>query len=180
MTSQKNTLHDVLIIEENDVIENLNLLKFKEFNDNNIRIVQDIKLYAEKAMLFGLHYQINRPQGKLISVSLGEVFNVIVDIQEKSNTYGKYKHIILTEKNKKKIWIPEGFAHGYLILSENATINFKLTDYTITNYQRCINHDDPEINIQWPIVVYEYPIGIDPIVSENDKQGKSFNSAEKL
>jgi len=180
MTTKKNTLDDVLIIEENEIIENLNIIKIKKLNYSIIQIVQDFKIFANEAMLFGLHYQVKRPQGKLISVSMGEVFNVIVDIQEKSTTYGYYKQIILTEKNKKRIWIPEGFAHGYLVLSENAIINAKSTEYTEQNLQRCIKYDDPEINIQWPIIVYEYPIGIGPDVSENDTQGMNFNNAEKL
>ncbi len=116
-------------------------------------------------MLRGLHYQILQPQGKLVRVTQGEVFDVAVDIRKSSPTFGKWVCEILSAQNNKQIWVPSGFAHGFLVLSETAEFLYKATDFWAAQFERCIAWNDPAIGIKWPIQ------GIIPSLSGKDAQG---------
>jgi dTDP-4-dehydrorhamnose 3,5-epimerase len=121
--------------------------------------------------LRGLHYQIKQPQGKLVRVAVGEVFDVAVDIRESSPTFGQWVGQILSAQNKKQLWVPEGFAHGFLTLSETAEFLYKTTDYWAEAYERTIKWDDSVLNIKWPD-------DVDPRLSAKDRLGSSFLHAE--
>lgn len=122
-------------------------------------------------MLRGLHYQIQQPQGKLVRVVLGEVFDVAVDIRKNSTTFGQWVGEVLSAENKKQLWIPEGFAHGFVVLSDYAEFLYKTTDYWAPEYERCIAWNDPTLGIQWPLIS-------EPVLSTKDKQGKSIQEEE--
>jgi dTDP-4-dehydrorhamnose 3,5-epimerase len=122
-------------------------------------------------VLRGLHYQIKNPQGKLVRVTQGKVFDVAVDIRKNSHTFGKWVGEILSAENKKQLWVPEGFAHGFVTLSETAEFLYKTTDYYSPENERCIRWDDIGLGISWPISAA-------PLVSEKDQLGTDFVSAE--
>ena len=179
------TIPDVLIIEpkvfgddRGSFFESYNQQRFAEAIGREINFVQDNESISKQAILRGLHYQVVRPQGKLVRVSEGEVFDVAVDIRRKSPTFGKWVGENLSAENKKQLWIPEGFAHGFLVLSDRARFHYKVTDYWYPEHERCIRFDDPEINIRCPIVHYEFPIVLGPMLSEKDKEGRSLEKAE--
>jgi dTDP-4-dehydrorhamnose 3,5-epimerase len=135
--------------------------------------VQDNHSGSKKNILRGLHYQIRQPQGKLIRVVAGEIFDVAVDLRKSSKTFGKWVGIVLSAENKKMLWIPPGFGHGFYVLSDWAEVLYKTTDYYAPEYVRSIIWNDPDINIKWPI-----PDGLEPILSEKDKDGKHLKEAE--
>ena len=122
-------------------------------------------------MLRGLHYQISHPQGKLVRVVQGEVFDVAMDIRRSSPTFGLFVALELSADNKRMLWIPEGFAHGFMVLSDTAEFLYKTTDYWAPEFERSIAWNDPAIGIQWPIQG-------DPILSTKDQQAKSLAEAE--
>jgi dTDP-4-dehydrorhamnose 3,5-epimerase len=146
--------------------------KFLE-SDISTHFVQDNCSVSKKNVLRGLHYQIKYPQAKLIEVILGEVIDVIVDIQKNSKTFGQWISIDLSSKNKNQIWVPIGFAHGFYVLSDVAQVFYKLTNYYSPESERCIAWNDPDLNIKWPI-----PKGITPELSPKDAVGKLFKDAE--
>ncbi len=133
--------------------------------------VQDNHSRSSKNVLRGLHYQIKQPQGKLIRVVVGEVFDVAVDIRRNSPTFGKWIGERLSAENKKMLWIPKGFAHGYVVISDVAEVLYKTTDYWAPVYERCIAWNDPSLNITWPIEG-------EPKLSKKDQQGLSLSRAE--
>lgn len=124
------------------------------------RFVQDNFSYSTKGVLRGLHYQLGRPQGKLVGVLQGLVFDVAVDIRTGSPTFGRYTGIVLSSENYRQVYIPEGFAHGFCVLSDSATVLYKCTDYYIPREERGIRWDDPFLNIPWPVPT--------PVLSEKD------------
>ena len=134
--------------------------------------VQDNHSRSAKGVLRGLHYQIQQPQGKLVRVTQGEVFDVAVDIRKSSPTFGKWVGEILSAQNNKQIWIPPGFAHGFLVLSETAEFLYKATDFWAPQFERCIAWNDPAIAIRWPMH------DITPALSDKDAQGKLLAQAE--
>lgn len=134
--------------------------------------VQDNHSRSRKNVLRGLHYQIQQPQGKLVRVVVGEVFDVAVDLRNSSTTFGQWVGVHLSAENKHQLWIPPGFAHGFLVLSEYADFLYKTTDYYAPEYDRTILWNDPDLAISWPIEKDE------PIVSAKDKVGKLFLEAE--
>jgi dTDP-4-dehydrorhamnose 3,5-epimerase len=134
--------------------------------------VQDNHSRSRKNVLRGLHYQIQQPQGKLVRVVVGEVFDVTVDLRKSSTTFGQWVGVHLSAENKHQLWIPPGFAHGFLVLSEYADFLYKTTDYYAPEYDRTILWNDPDLAISWPIEKDE------PIVSAKDKVGKLFLEAE--
>lgn len=169
---------DILIIEPNVFgdsrgffFESYNEKKFMEMSGLKVTFVQDNHSRSKKHVLRGLHYQIQQPQGKLVRVIGGEVFDVGVDIRRSSPTFGKWVGEYLTAENKKQMWVPAGFAHGFLVLSDIAEFLYKTTDYWAPEYERRIQWNDPVLNVQWPITG-------DPLVSEKDEQGASFEDAE--
>ncbi|WP_292979219.1 dTDP-4-dehydrorhamnose 3,5-epimerase [Nitrosomonas sp.] len=151
--------------------ESFNQIKFEEAIGRSVQFVQDNHSRSVKHVLRGLHYQIQQPQGKLVRVVQGEVFDVAVDLRKSSPTFGQWASRILSAKNKCQLWIPEGFAHGFVVLSDTAEFLYKTTDYYAPAHERCLLWNDPALDIQWPA-------GINPILSAKDAQGKSFNEAE--
>jgi dTDP-4-dehydrorhamnose 3,5-epimerase len=160
--------------------ESCNHQRFSEAVGREINFVQDNEFMSKMAVLRGLHYQVVKPQGKLVRVTEGEVFDVAVDLRRNSPTYGEWVGERLSEENKKQLWIPEGFAHGFLVISKNARVQYKVTECWYPELERCIRFDDTEINIQWPIVPFEFPIAICPILSDKDRQGLYFKTADKF
>lgn len=132
----------------------------------NYEFVQDNYSRSFKNVLRGLHFQENNVQGKLLRVVQGEVFDVAVDIRENSPTFGQWVGMILSAENNKQLWIPPGFAHGFLVLSDIADFEYKCTNYYDPHSERCLLWNDPTINISWPIS--------NPILSDKDKLGKSL------
>jgi len=135
--------------------------------------VQDNHSGSQHGTLRGLHYQIRQPQGKVVRVLTGEIFDVVVDLRRWSATFSQWLGIELSEKNKKQIWIPPGFAHGFYVLSEWAEVAYKATDYYSPEWERTLLWNDPSINIAWPL-----PMGEEPILSIKDRQGKLLSEAE--
>jgi dTDP-4-dehydrorhamnose 3,5-epimerase len=135
--------------------------------------VQDNHSGSAQSVLRGLHYQIQRPQGKLVRAVSGEVFDVAVDLRRSSDTFGKWVGATLTAENKRQLWIPPGFAHGFYVLSDWADLLYKVTEYYSPEWDRVLRWDDPEIGIDWPLID-DAP----PILSEKDAHGKSLRDAE--
>lgn len=133
--------------------------------------VQDNHSRSAKHVLRGLHYQIHQPQGKLVRVAAGKVFDVAVDLRRGSSSFGRWVGCYLSAKNKRQLWVPEGFAHGFLVLSDSAEFLYKTTDYYAPEYERCIRWDDPDLAIDWPLEKA-------PLVSAKDQAGCAFKEAE--
>jgi dTDP-4-dehydrorhamnose 3,5-epimerase len=149
----------------------LETLSKREFNDVglNMGFVQDNESMSRKGVLRGLHFQTRHTQGKLVRVIKGEVFDVAVDLRKGSPTFGKWEGIVLSEKNKKQFYVPEGFAHGFLVLSDEAVFTYKCTDYYVPEYEDGLLWNDEEIGIKWPIQ------GIDELIlSQKDKNLKKL------
>lgn len=154
---------------------------FESFNERSfaelvagaqaVRFVQDNHSKSARNVLRGLHYQIQQAQGKLVRVIAGEVFDVAVDIRKGSPTFGKWTGVVLSAENKRQMWIPAGFAHGFVVISESAEFLYKTTDYWAPEHERCILWNDPAIGIDWPIAV-------PPVLSEKDRNGKLLKDAE--
>ncbi len=139
----------------------------------DVDFVQDNQSSSHKGVLRGLHFQYTQPQGKLVRVISGEVFDVAVDLRKDSSTYGKWEGVILSAENKKQFYIPPGFAHGFVVLSDSAEFTYKCTDYYKADDEGGIQWDDPEIGIKWPIE------GIDEIIlSEKDKKWKPLSETK--
>lgn len=145
---------------------------FKE-NIADLSFVQDNHSRSTQGILRGLHYQIKNPQGKLVRVIFGQVFDVAVDIRKNSPTYGRWTGQTLSADNHKMMWVPPGFAHGFYVLSPEAEFVYKCTDYYAPQHERSIRWDDPEIGIQWPLLP-----GKPPTLSEKDENACSFETAE--
>lgn len=135
--------------------------------------VQDNHSGSQHGTLRGLHYQLRQPQGKVIRVIAGEIYDVAVDLRRWSPTFGQYVGVNLTAKNKTQLWIPAGFAHGFYVVSDWAEVVYKATDYYAPEWERTVLWKDPTMNIPWPI-----PAGEEPILSPRDKQGKLLAEAE--
>lgn len=153
--------------------ESFNLSKFEKVSGLRVNFVQDNHSLSRYGVLRGLHYQYERPQGKLIRVTKGKVFSVAVDLRMRSNFYGKWVGIELSADNYRQLWVPVGFAHGFLALSDTAELLYKTTDYYFPDCERTIRWNDQDLNIQWPIT-------IDPILSEKDQKATSFFEAAKF
>jgi len=147
----------------------------KHFRDAglDLRFVQDNHSQSVKATLRGLHYQINRPQGKLVRVIRGEIYDVAVDIRKSSPTFGAWVGTGLSAEDKNMQWIPEGFAHGFYVLSEVAEVCYKCTDFYAPGSERSILWNDPDLNIAWPL-----PANTTPLLSEKDGKGSLLKDAE--
>jgi dTDP-4-dehydrorhamnose 3,5-epimerase len=153
--------------------ESFNKAQFLAAANVDIRFVQDNHSKSAKNVLRGLHYQIEQAQGKLVRVTHGEVFDVAVDLRASSPTFGKWEGTYLSAENKRQMWIPPGFAHGFLVLSDAAEFLYKTTDYYAPQHERCLKWDDPTIAIDWPLQA-------EPILSEKDNKGLSFEDASKF
>jgi dTDP-4-dehydrorhamnose 3,5-epimerase len=171
------SIPEVLLIEPR-VFEDARGFFFESFNERELQkigipgpFVQDNHSRSKKNVLRGLHYQIQQPQGKLIRVVSGEVFDVAVDVRKGSSTFGKWTSAVLSEQNKHMLWIPPGFAHGFLVLSESADFLYKATDFYLPSAERTILWSDPDIGIKWPLSSY-------PVVSAKDAAGNRLRDAE--
>ncbi|MEE9103056.1 dTDP-4-dehydrorhamnose 3,5-epimerase [Pseudomonas nitroreducens] len=151
--------------------ESFNLQQFEEAIGRRVEFVQDNHSRSAKGVLRGLHYQIKQTQGKLVRVTAGEVFDVAVDIRKSSPTFGKWVGVYLSAENKRQLWVPEGFAHGFTVLSEHAEFLYKTTDYYAPEYERCIRWNDADLNIDWPLE-------ITPILSPKDLAGTPFYNSD--
>ena len=172
---------DVLVIEPKVFgddrgwfFESFNEKDFSAAVGHSVTFVQDNHSSSKKGVLRGLHYQMEQTQGKLVRVCLGAVFDVAVDLRQSSGTFGHWVGIELSAENKKQLWVPPGFGHGFLVLSETAEFLYKTTDYWHAASEQCIVWDDSTINIQWP------NIGIPPILNSKDASGSSFLEAKKF
>lgn len=153
--------------------ESYNARAFNEAVGREVNFVQDNHSLSAKGVLRGLHYQIQQPQGKLVRVVAGEVFDVAVDLRRDSPTCGQWVGVNLSAENKRQLWVPEGFGHGFLVLSESAEFLYKTTDFYAPEHERCIAWNDPKLAIEWPLAEGEAPV-----VSTKDAQGASFANAE--
>ena len=170
---------DVLIIEpkvfgdaRGCFYESFNQKAFNEATGLDVNFVQDNHSRSAKGVLRGLHYQIQQPQGKLVRVVRGSVFDVAVDIRKDSPAFGKWVGIELTEDNHKQLWIPAGFAHGFMVTAESTDVLYKSTSYYAPQHERCIAWNDPSLDIQWPTY------GKSPLLSAKDTMGESFLEAQ--
>lgn len=169
---------DLLIIEprvfgddRGFFFESFNRRRFAELTGSDVDFVQDNHSRSAQNVLRGLHYQIRNPQAKLVRVVQGAVLDVAVDIRRSSPTFGKHVAVELSAENKLMFWIPEGFAHGFSVLTETADFLYKTTDYWFPEHERCIRWNDPALKIDWKLKS-------EPMVSAKDAQGKSLSEAE--
>jgi len=151
--------------------ESFNHAKFEAGINKPVKFVQDNHSRSAKRVLRGLHYQIQQPQGKLVRVVQGAVFDVAVDIRKSSPTFGQHVAVELSAENKRMLWIPEGFAHGFLVLTKSAEFLYKTTDYWAPEFERCIAWNDADINIQWPLQG-------EAVLSAKDQLGQPLALAE--
>jgi dTDP-4-dehydrorhamnose 3,5-epimerase len=170
---------DGLLVLEPRVFEDNRGFFYESYNEEtfrhlgiNDRFVQDNHSGSRKGVIRGLHYQICHPQAKLVRVLVGEIFDVAVDIRRSSPTFGKWFGINLSAENKKQLYIPAGFAHGFLVLSDWAEVLYKTTDFYAPECDRVIVWNDPTIGIQWPLD------GLEPILSEKDARGVRLEQAD--
>ncbi len=175
ITVTPTAIPDVLIIEPKVFgddrgwfFESFNEKEFSTAVGHSVTFVQDNHSSSKKGVLRGLHYQMEKTQGKLVRVCHGAVFDVAVDLRQSSSTFGQSVSVELSAENKKQLWIPPGFAHGFLVLSETAEFLYKTTDYWHAASEKCIVWNDPDLNIQWP------DVGMDPILNPKDAAGISW------
>ncbi|MFA6901913.1 MAG: dTDP-4-dehydrorhamnose 3,5-epimerase [Gallionellaceae bacterium] len=178
MKAVQTAIKDLLIIEpkvfgdeRGFFFESYNQRSFSKLIGRDIEFVQDNHSRSEKNVLRGLHYQIQHPQGKLVRVVQGAVLDIAVDIRKTSPTFGQHVALELNAENKRMLWIPEGFAHGFLVLSETAEFLYKTTDYYYPEHERSLLWNDPALAIAWKLQA-------DPALSAKDAQGKLFKDAE--
>ena len=175
MKATPTAIADVLLIEprvfgdaRGFFYESFNARDFAAATGLNVNFVQDNHSKSARGVLRGLHYQVQNPQGKLVRVVSGEVFDVVVDIRPQSPTYGQWVGEHLSASNQRQLWIPPGLAHGFLVLSESAEFLYKTTDYYAPEFERCLAWDDAHLNIAWPLD------GLVPVVSAKDALGHPF------
>ena len=174
----RTAIHDLLIIEpkvfgddRGFFFESYNRRRFAELTGRDVDFVQDNHSRSARNVLRGLHYQIQHPQGKLVRVTQGSVLDIAVDIRKGSPTFGQYVALELSADNKRILWIPEGYAHGFVVLSDTAEFLYKTTDYWYPEHERCIRWDDPTLAIDWRLQNA-------PALSAKDAQGKWLGEAE--
>jgi dTDP-4-dehydrorhamnose 3,5-epimerase len=173
----KTEIPDVLIVEpkvfgdeRGFFMESFNQQVWQELTGLKSSFVQDNHSRSTRGVLRGLHYQIKQPQGKFVRVVQGEVFDVAVDIRRFSSTFGKWTGVVLSAENKRQFWVPEGFAHGFLVLSDSADFLYKTTEYCATEHERCIRWDDPVIGVNWPLTGT-------PVLSQKDLSASLLESS---
>jgi dTDP-4-dehydrorhamnose 3,5-epimerase len=174
----KTALPDVLILKPEVYgdqrgfhFESYHAKRFAELAGISATFVQDNHSQSRKNVLRGLHYQIRQTQGKLVRVISGEVFDVVVDIRRSSPTFGRWISVRLSAENKWNLWIPQGFAHGFLVLSDTSEVLYKTTDYWAPEHERCIRWNDTQLAIDWPLQGA-------PVLSTKDALGAAFSDAE--
>ena len=179
MQATRLAIPDVVLIEpkvfgdaRGFFFESFNQRTFNEVTGTNHHFVQDNHSRSTKGVLRGLHYQIQQPQGKLVRVVQGAVFDVAVDIRKSSATFGQWVGVELSAENHRQLWVPPGFAHGFVVLSDTTDFLYKTTDYYAPQYERCIAWNDPTLAIAWP------DLGMRPTLSAKDGAGKLLQQAE--
>lgn len=178
MKATPTRIPDVLVIEpkvfgdaRGFFFESFNQAAFQAATGLDVTFVQDNHSRSARGVLRGLHYQLQQPQGKLVRVVRGSVFDVAVDVRKASPTFGQWTGVELSEDNHRQLWVPPGFAHGFLVLSESADFLYKTTDYYAPQHERCIAWDASDIGIEWPL-------NGPPLLSTKDLQGKQLRDAE--
>jgi dTDP-4-dehydrorhamnose 3,5-epimerase len=176
------SISDVLVIEPKVFsdergwfTESFNAQDFLDATDLNVNFVQDNHSFSRQSILRGMHYQLEKTQGKLVRVISGSVYDVAVDLRKSSPTYGKWVGVELSAENHKQLWIPPGFAHGFLVLSPTAVFLYKTTDYYHPQSEACLAWNDPSVAIQWPL-----PAGVAPNLNTKDAAGLSWDQAPKF
>ncbi|WP_250479419.1 MULTISPECIES: dTDP-4-dehydrorhamnose 3,5-epimerase [unclassified Caballeronia] len=174
----KTAIPDVVILEpkvfgddRGFFYESFNAKNFETLTGVTREFVQDNHSRSARNVLRGLHYQTQRTQGKLVRVIAGSVFDVAVDIRKRSPTFGQWIGVVLSSENRRQLWVPEGFAHGFVVTSESAEFLYKTTDYYAPEFEQSIRWDDPQIGIRWPA-------GIEPILSKKDAVGVLLADAQ--
>ena len=178
MNVTRTEIPDVLVLEpkvftdaRGFFLESYNRRTFKDMTGVDAQFVQDNQSFSVRNVLRGLHYQIRQPQGKLVQVLAGEIFDVVVDLRRSSRTFGKWTGIRLSGGTHRMLWIPAGFAHGFIVCSEHAIVQYKVTDYYAPQHERTILWNDNQLAIKWPLEG-------EPIVNDKDARGSDFRSAE--
>ncbi|KAF7962935.1 dTDP-4-dehydrorhamnose 3,5-epimerase [Cupriavidus sp. UYMU48A] len=178
LTVIRTEIPDVMIIEpkvfgddRGFFLESFNSREFEEATGVARSFVQDNHSRSSRNVLRGLHYQIQHPQGKLVRVTVGEVFDVAVDLRKSSSTFGQWVGVHLSADNKRQLWVPEGFAHGFVVTSDYAEFLYKTTDYWYPEHERSLLWNDTDLNIQWPIQG-------EPILAAKDANGKRLAKAD--
>jgi dTDP-4-dehydrorhamnose 3,5-epimerase len=176
------SISDVLVIEPKVFgdergwfTESFNAQDFLDATDLNVNFVQDNHSFSRQSILRGMHYQLEKTQGKLVRVISGSVYDVAVDLRKSSPTYGQWVGVELSAENHKQLWIPPGFAHGFLVLSPTAEFLYKTTDYYHPQSEACLAWNDPSVAIQWPL-----PAGVAPNLNAKDAAGLSWDQAPKF
>jgi dTDP-4-dehydrorhamnose 3,5-epimerase len=169
---------DVLVLEpkiftdaRGFFLESYNRRTFKEATGVDAQFVQDNQSFSVRNVLRGLHYQIRQPQGKLVQVLAGDIYDVVVDLRRRSPTFGKWTSAQLSGGTHRMLWVPAGFAHGFLVCSEHAIVQYKVTDYYAPQHERTVLWNDHQIGINWPLQG-------EPLINEKDARGSDFRSAE--
>jgi dTDP-4-dehydrorhamnose 3,5-epimerase len=151
--------------------EAYNRRRFREATGLDVDFVQDNQSQSVRNVLRGLHYQVRQPQGKLVSVVAGEIFDVVVDLRRGSPTFRKWASVLLSAGTPRTIWVPPGFAHGFLVLSDQALVLYKTTDYYAPEHERTLAWNDPQLAIRWPLEA-------EPVMSDKDRRGTTLASAD--
>jgi dTDP-4-dehydrorhamnose 3,5-epimerase len=182
MNATRLAVPDVVLIEPKVIgddrgffFESFNHQQFEDAVERSVKFVQDNHSRSKKGVLRGLHYQIKNPQGKLVRVVNGEVLDIAVDLRRSSPTFGKWVGALLSAENKHQLWVPEGFAHGFLVLSDSADFLYKTTEYYAPQHERCLLWNDTEIGVDWML---ERLGGIAPQLSSKDQVGLPSGEAE--
>jgi len=169
---------DVILVEPDTYsdsrgwfFESYNHRVFEKSLGRRLHFVQDNQSHSKAGVLRGLHYQLGHPQAKLVRVLSGEIFDVAVDVRRSSPTFGQWEGVLLSAENRRQLWVPEGFAHGFVVVSDSADVLYKVTDYWSRESERTIIWNDPHIAIRWPTRA-------DPILSDKDRCGSSLRDAE--
>lgn len=180
MKVERLAVPDVLIIEptvfgddRGFFFESFNQRRFEDTIGRSVSFVQDNHSRSSRGVLRGLHYQVEQTQGKLLRVVQGEIFDVAVDIRRSSPTFGKWVGATLSADNRKQMWVPEGFAHGFLVLSDMAEVLYKTTDFYAKEHERCVVWNDPTVGVEWPL-------DGEPLLSPKDVAGAAFVDAPTL
>lgn len=175
-------ISDVLVIESKTFVdergwlmESFNALDFIQATGFAVNFVQDNHSFSRKWTIRGLHYQLEKTQGKLVRVVAGSVFDVVVDLRKNSTTYGKWSGVELSAQDHRQMWIPPGLAHGFLVLSESAEFLYKTTDYYHPQSEACLSWNDATVGIKWPL-----PQGISPNMNSKDLAGLAWDTAPKF
>jgi len=179
MKAVPTSIPDVLVIEpavfgdaRGFFYESWNRRRFSELVGRDVDFVQDNHSMSARGVLRGLHYQLRQAQGKLVRVAAGEVYDVVVDLRRSSPTFGRSFGLSLSAENRRMLWVPEGFAHGFLVVSDTAEFLYKTTDYYAPEHERSLLWNDPALGIDWPLE------GREPVLKPKDAAGTPLASAE--